>query len=124
MKTLIKESQVIDFIKSFILSATIISLVLSLSKTNPIMGGFILSLPISTLIALALSKIQGQTVENTFLLAKSVFLSVPLTLTFFLPFLFADKLKLSFWTSYSIGIMLLSISYLAHKWLSLYFLKQ
>jgi hypothetical protein len=123
MKTLIKESLVIDFVKNFMLSATIISLVLSLSKTNPIMGGFLLSLPVSTLIALAFSKIQGQRVENTFLLAKSIFISVPLTLTFFLPFLFADKLKLSFWTSYSIGIVFLAISYLAHKWLSLHFLK-
>ncbi len=113
----------IDFVKNFMLSATIISLVLSLSKTNPIMGGFLLSLPVSTLIALAFSKIQGQRVENTFLLAKSIFISVPLTLTFFLPFLFADKLKLSFWTSYSIGIVFLAISYLAHKWLSLHFLK-
>jgi hypothetical protein len=113
----------IDFIKNFILSATLISIVLSISKTSPVIGGFVLSLPISTLIALALSKVQGQNVGDTFLLAKSVFFSVPLTLVFFIPFLFAEKLKLSFWTSYSLGVLLLVGSYFTHKWLSLHLLK-
>ena len=100
-----------------LLSATLISVVLWVSKTNPILGGFIISLPISTLITLGFSKFQNQDVGNTFMLAKSIFVSVPLTLLFFIPFLFAEKWKLSFWSSYFAGVALLAISYFIHRWL-------
>lgn len=99
------------------ISASVISLVLWISKSNPTLAGFVLSLPISTLIVLALSKFQNKDPGNTFLLAKSVMVGVPASLLFFIPFLFADKLKLNFWSSYMIGFLLLSISYLVHKWL-------
>jgi hypothetical protein len=98
-----------------LLTSTILSVVLWISKTNPVLGGFILSLPLSTLIVLAFSKIQNGDAGNTFILAKSIFVGVPATLLFFVPFLLADKLKLSFWTSYLIGVALLGISFLVHK---------
>ena len=101
---------------NILLSASVISVVLLLSKTNPVLGGFIISLPISTLITLGFSKAQNQDLANTFTLAKSIFVSVPLTLLFFVPFLFAEKWKLSFWNSYFAGIVLLAISYLIHRW--------
>ena len=103
-------------ILNVLLSSSLITLVLWLSKENPSLGGFIISLPISTLIVLALSKIQNGDAGNTTALAKSVFVSVPMTLLFFVPFLLADKLKLSFWTSYVIGFALLGVSYGLHKW--------
>lgn len=99
------------------ISATVISLVLWISKSNPTLAGFVLSLPISTLIVLALSKLQNKDPGNTLLLAKSVMIGVPASLLFFVPFLFADKLKLNFWSSYMIGFLLLTVSYLIHKWL-------
>ncbi len=99
------------------ISASVISLVLWISKSNPSLAGFVLSLPISTLIVLALSKLQNKDPGNTFMLAKSVMIGVPATLLFFVPFLLADKLKLSFWTSYIIGFLLLGLSYVIHKWL-------
>ncbi len=99
------------------LTSTILSVVLWISKTNPILGGFIVSLPLSTLIVLAFSKIQSGDAGNTFLLAKSIFAAVPLTLLFFVPFVLADRLKLTFWASYLIGFALLGLSYGIHKWL-------
>jgi hypothetical protein len=95
---------------SFLLSAC-----LWVSKTNPILGGFILSLPLTTLITLGISQLQTGKTENTFLLAKSIFLGVPLSLLFFIPFLIAPKLKIGFWPAYVCGIALLFIAYLIHK---------
>ncbi len=105
------------------LSAAVISVVLFISKANPRLGGFILSLPVATLITLAFSKIQNQDVGNTFELAKSVFVAVPLSLVFFVPFLFAERFKWSFWNCYFMGIVLLFVSYLLHRWVSLNWLK-
>lgn len=106
-----------DIAINVVLTSTILSFVLWLSKTNPVLGGFIVSLPLSTLIVLAFSKIQNGDAGNTFILAKSIFVAVPSTLLFFIPFLFADKLKLTFWTSYLIGFALLGASFGIHKWI-------
>ncbi len=97
-------------------TSTVLSLVLWLSKSNPSLSGFIVSLPLSTLIVLAFSKIQSGEPGNTFLLAKSIFVGVPSTLLFFIPFLLADKLKLTFWSAYFVGLFLLGASYGVHKW--------
>ncbi len=99
-----------------ILTSTILSFVLYLSRTNPVLGGFIVSLPLSTLIVLAFSKVQNDDPGNTVAMAKSIFIAVPATLLFFVPFLLADKFRLSFWTSYAMGFGLLFVSFFVHKW--------
>jgi hypothetical protein len=106
-----------------ILTSAILSFLLWLSKTNPVLGGFIVSLPLSTLIVLAFSKIQNQDPGNTVLLAKSIFVAIPATLLFFIPFL-ADRFRLSFWTSYSLGFGLLIVSFGLHKMIMTNWLKQ
>ena len=105
------------------LSATLISTVLWIAKTNPVLGGFILSLPLSTLIALAFSQLQTGDAGNTSLLAKSIFIGVPSTLLFFVPFLFAERMKLGFWTAYASGFALLIVSYFVHRFVMQAWLK-
>lgn len=105
-----------EIITNVALTSTLLSVVLWISKSNPVLGGFIISLPISTLIVLAFSRIQNGETENTFILAKSIFIAVPATLTFFIPFLVADRLKLSFWASYASGFGLLAFSFFIHRW--------
>lgn len=107
----------LQIVFNIFLSATMISFALWVAKTNPILGGFIISLPLSTLIALALSKIQNSDPGNTFLLAKSIFIAVPVSLLFFVPFLFAERFRLSFWASYGTGLVLLVLSFGIHRWL-------
>lgn len=99
------------------LTSVILSFALWLSKTNPVLGGFIVSLPLSTLIILAFSKIQNDDVGNTVMIAKSIFVAVPATLLFFIPFLLSERLKISFWTSYGLGLGLLSVSFIVHRWI-------
>lgn len=106
-----------QFVWNLMLSASIISATLWIAKANPVLGGFLISLPLSTLIVLALSKIQGNSVGDTFELAKSIFVGVPLTLGFFLPFLAAEKFKLSFWACYGLGLSLLLLSFYGHRWI-------
>lgn len=105
-----------DIVFNVVLTTAILSFVLWISKTNPVLGGFVVSLPISTLIVLAISRIQNGDTGNNFILAKSIFIAIPSTLVFFIPFLVADKFKLSFWASYSIGFALLIVSFFTHKW--------
>jgi len=105
------------------ITSIVLTTVLWLSRTSPVLAGFVLSLPISTLLVLPLAQLQNGDAGNTVMLAKSIFAGVPLTLTFFLPFLFVEKFRLSFWSAYGCGVLFLVISYFAHKWVMATWLK-
>ncbi|MEK6578218.1 MAG: hypothetical protein AABZ55_03245, partial [Bdellovibrionota bacterium] len=79
--------------------------------------GFILALPLSTLIALAFVQTEWKNTKQSVEFAKSIFFAVPLTLSFFVPFLFAKQLNWPFWGIYLAGIVLLTFSYGIHSWL-------
>jgi hypothetical protein len=98
-----------------ILAASIIALAAWVSRRNPTLGGFIVSLPLSTLIVLVINRQQNQDPASSVALAKSIFVAVPATLVFFVPFLLAERLKLSFWTCYGSGVALLSGSFFVHR---------
>ena len=97
------------------ISASVISFCALLANRKPELAGFILSLPLSTLLALALNQAQYNDPAKGTLLAKSIFVAVPSSLLFFIPFLFAERLKLSFWMSYVTGVALLVVAYFIHQ---------
>lgn len=101
-------------LKTF-LAAAVIAGASSLANARPALAGFIMALPLSTLIALAFTQVQFQDAGKTVEFAKSIFLGVPLSLTFFLPFLLADKLKWPFWGLYGAGLGCLVLAYFAHQ---------
>lgn len=100
---------------NIMISSTLISACVWLAAKRPDLAGFIVSLPLSTLLVLALSQIQNGDGAKGTLLAKSIFVAIPSTLVFFIPFLFAEKLKIPFWISYSTGIVLLIGAFFLHR---------
>ncbi len=97
------------------LSAAVIAFASWLSGRRPALAGFIMALPLSSLIVLALSYAEYKDAAKTVTFAKSIFVSVPLSLTFFVPFLFADRLRLPFWALYGMGVVLLAASYFVNR---------
>lgn len=91
-----------------------------IARTNPRLGGFVLALPLTTLIALAFNYGEFRDAKASVDFAKSTFYAVPLSLLFFLPFLFADRIKLGFWGLYGLGIALLGIGFGVHRVLAGY----
>jgi hypothetical protein len=49
------------------------------------------------------------------LLAKSIFAAIPVTMAFFVPFLLSERLGLSFWQAYGLGVLTLCLGFLAHR---------
>ena len=88
-----------------------------LAGKKPELAGFIVALPLTTLLALAFAQIEYQNPENSVKFARSIFIAVPLSLLFFVPFLAATKLNWPFWGLYGAGIVLLSSAYFIHKWI-------
>ena len=67
------------------------------------------------MLVLALKYFQDGDRSGNMALAKSIFLGLPLSLTFFIPFLVADRLRLSFWQTYLAGFFLIGASYFLHR---------
>ena len=99
------------------MSALIIAFSAWLSGKRPELAGFIVALPLVTLLTLAFSHLEYKDTENTILFAKSVFAAIPLTLLFFVPFLLAEKIPFGFWGIYATGLVLLACGYFAHRWI-------
>lgn len=101
-------------ISKTIVAAIIISFVSWLSGKKTGLAGFLTALPLTTLLALAFSHMEWGNAEQSVEYAKSVFVAIPVTLLFFLPFLLAQKFNLGFWSCYISGIGLLGVGYFIH----------
>lgn len=88
-----------------------------LAGKKPELAGFIVALPLTTLLALAFAQIEYQNPENSVKFAQSIFIAVPLSLLFFVPFLAATKLNWPFWGLYAGGLVLLGAGYFVHQWI-------
>jgi hypothetical protein len=98
-----------------IVSACVIGFAAWLSGHFPGIAGFIVALPLATMLVLPLSQLQHGDSENTITFAKSIFMALPITLTFFVPFFVAERLGLSFWQAYALGCLALLLGYFLHR---------
>ena len=102
-------------ILNVVVSACVLGFAAWLSGRFPGIAGFIVALPIATMLVLPLSQLQYGDSGNTITFAKSIFVALPITLSFFLPFLLAEKLNLSFWQAYVLGCLALPLGYFMHR---------
>ncbi len=98
-----------------LVAAIVISFVSWLSGKKTGLAGFLTALPLTTLLALAFSQVQWGNSQQSVEYAKSVFVAIPVSLLFFVPFLLAQKLNLNFWTCYVSGVTLLGVGYFIHS---------
>jgi hypothetical protein len=105
------------FVLNVLISAALISFASWLSGRFPGLAGFMVAMPVATMIVLPLSYFQHGNPAHSVVLAKSILLAIPVSLTFFLPFLASARLDLSFWQAYGIGCSLLPIGFFAHRFL-------
>ena len=101
-----------------IIAAILISFVSWLSGKKTGLAGFLTALPLTTLLALAFSQMEWGDSKQSVEYAKSVFIAIPVSLLFFVPFLLAEKLNLNFWTCYTSGVVLLGLGYIIHSFIS------
>ncbi|MFQ5450733.1 MAG: hypothetical protein ACE5E9_08880 [Nitrospinaceae bacterium] len=103
------------FISKTVIAALLISFSSWLSEKQPNLAGFIVALPMATIIVLVFAHTEHQNPATSIAFAKSIFVGVPISLLFFVPFLLAEKLNISFWSCYLGGIALLVIGFFLHK---------
>ena len=106
------------FLSKVLLAALVIAFASWLSGKKPELSGFIIALPIASIIAIAFSYLEHKNTENTIIFAKSILVGVPVSYLFFLPFFLAKNFNMNFWLVYGLGIILLLIGYFVHKYIT------
>lgn len=99
-----------------LVAAAVIAFASWLSGKKPELAGFIIALPIASLIALAFSYLEHRDPVASITFAKSILVGVPVSYLFFLPFFFSEKLGNSFVLSYAIGLLLLVAGFFIHRY--------
>lgn len=107
----------IAILKIFI-AAIVISFSSWLSAKKPEIAGFIIALPIVSILALAFSYLEHNNTQASITFAKSILVGVPVSLLFFVPFFLAEKFDYGFWISYGSGIILLTIGFFLHRYIT------
>lgn len=98
-----------------LISACLIAFASWLSGKRPELAGFIIALPLTTMLVLAFSYAEYNDPAATVRFAKSILAAVPMSLLFFVPFLLAETLRWNFWALYGSGVALLAAGYFLHK---------
>ena len=106
------------FLAKVLLAALVITFASWLSGKKPELSGFIIALPIASIIAIAFSYLEHKNTENTVIFAKSILVGIPVSYLFFLPFFFAKNFNMNFWLIYGLGIILMLIGYFVHKYIT------
>jgi len=100
-----------------ILAATVITGSSWLAGKNPRLAGWIIAMPISSMLALLFAQAEHRDSAKSIEFARSILVSIPLSLVFFVPFLFADRLKLGFPALYGSGVALLTAAWFVQRWI-------
>ena len=103
----------------FILKVVFSSIVLVgaswLAGKNPVLAGFIIALPLMSMLSILFSYMQYRDMAKVNEFANSILVAVPLSLTFFIPFVLNKWFKMGFFPTYGLGIAFLAGAYFLHN---------
>lgn len=98
------------FLVKVVVSALVIALASELAKRDSFWGALLVALPLTSI--LAISWLYAETRDNLLVtrFARDIFLLVPGSLLFFLPFLLETKTRLGFLPNLVAGLVLLALA--------------
>lgn len=74
-----------------------------------------MALPLTSVIVLLFSYLEHRNDAQSIEFAKSIFIGVPVSFLFFIPFLLANRWQWSFLTALFAGLCFLMVGYFVHK---------
>lgn len=96
------------FVAKVLVSALVIAAATEVAKRSPFWGALIIALPLTSI--LAMSWLYAETRDDRLLtqFARDIFVLVPVSLVFFLPFWLEKKTQLGFLANMAVGLGLLA----------------
>lgn len=89
-----------------LIAGLVVAGVSEFSNRQPRLGGLLLTLPIVSIVAFVMTWTKSGDMQAITQLARETLILVPLGLPFFIPFAFANRTGLSFWSSFGLGLVL------------------
>jgi len=105
------------FAFKIIFSGIVIAFASSLAGKKPVLAGFIIALPLLSMLSIIFTYAEYRDMSKVNQFATSILVAVPLSLTFFIPFIANKWLKLNFVTTYGLAVACLLAAYFLHVWL-------
>ena len=102
------------FIVKVLISGCLIAFASLLVGKKPVLAGFIIALPLTSLLGILFAYFEHHDMEKINQFATSIVVAVPLSLVFFIPFVANKWLKMNFTLSFLTGIILLAGAYAVH----------
>lgn len=100
-----------------IVSGFIIALAAWLSGRKPVLAGFVIALPLMSMLAIIFSYLQYRDMDKINQFTRSIVAAVPLSLFFFVPFLLNKWLRLNFAFTYALALGSLALAFFVHGWI-------
>lgn len=102
------------FIAKTVLSGVIIAGASWLAGRRPVLAGFIIALPLMSILAILFSYLEYRDMGKINQFAVSILTAVPLSLLFFLPFFLNKWIKMNFGLTYVLGVACIALAYFVH----------
>lgn len=94
-----------------LISSFVIAGASHLAGKKPLLAGFIVALPLTSMLALAWAYFEHRDMQKINEFSVSILAAVPLSLAFFVPFIANRWLKMNFFWSFTLGIFCLGAVY-------------
>lgn len=102
---------VVNIVK-ILMASTMIAFASWLAGKKPVLAGFIIALPLTSILAILFSYWEYRDMEKINQFANSIFVAVPLSLVFFVPFLLNRWLRMNFTITFLFSLACLAAAYL------------
>lgn len=106
------------FLLKIFVSGFLIAFASWLSGRKPVLAGFIISLPLMSMLAILFSYLQYKDMNRVNEFATSIIVAVPLSLLFFVPFVLNKWLKMGFLPTYLLAVVCAVIAFFLHQLIS------
>jgi hypothetical protein len=99
-----------------VIAGLVIVVVSEIARRNPRVADVVLAVPLVVFAVYAVMYLRTPDLAPISKMARQMLVLVPLSLTFFVPVAFADRLHLTFWPAFVIGLALVTASVTTYLW--------
>jgi hypothetical protein len=106
----------IKFVVNGVIAGFVVVAVSEVARRYPRVADVILAVPLVVFAVYALIYLRTPDLAPIARMARQMLVLVPLSLTFFVPLAFAERLQLTFWPAFALGLALVTASVGTYLW--------
>jgi hypothetical protein len=108
----------IKFVLNGVIAGFVVVAVSEVARRYPRAADVLLAVPLVVFAVYALMYLRAPDLAPITRMARQMLVLVPLSLPFFVPLAFADRLHLTFWPAFAIGLALVTTSVGTYLWIT------